>query len=339
MVPAPAEVARGASELVLREQTLHRELAGHGLVLPGLAVGIGIPAAAIMLPIGALMIVSGNDYNDHYDEYYADDPAYPATEGTHERRVGLALVTTGVLATAAALYGSFKIHSVRGRRRAAELELAAIRALRLVSASGGPTTAPLLGADEISEQVSRQESRTNLTSRGRMMITGGVTVSLDSPSGSARHWNLGLTPGFAYFIKDRFALGAYLLVARGEEEPELGVGRQTLTLGGGVRAIYEIRVGPNVGLWVWPSAGFAWVRKNYDLALPPGLDLDSLPYQVQTEFSSKVFSMGLGLPLMFHLTESWGIGTGPDLTYWLPVGDSGRRVSRIALSSFLVGSF
>ena len=274
------DVARASSKLEARELVLQRELAGHPLVLPGLAVGIGIPAAAILLPIGALLIEDGNTYKD-----YPDDPAYSPTEGAHTRRVGASLVSAGILGMAAAIYGSMKIHSVRGRRRAAELELAAIRALRIASGGGAPATASLFGAADVSDQVSRQKRGTSLTSRGKKMITGGVTLGLTSPNGHTRRWNLGLTPGFAYFVADRLAIGATLLISRGDEDLGYGLSRQSLAMGGGLRVIYELSVGSNVGVWVWPSLGYAWIVNHDEIpGPPPSYYYDSQPTQVQTGF-------------------------------------------------------
>ncbi|MFT3926398.1 MAG: hypothetical protein QM778_27890 [Myxococcales bacterium] len=285
----------------------------------------GFLLSRFLLPIGALLVEDGNTYKD-----YPDDPAYSPSEGARERRIGATLLAAGILATAATIYGSIKIHSVRKRRRAAELELAAIRALRLVSGSGAPTAASF-GADDVAEQVSRQKKTTKLTSRGRRMLTGGVTIGLDSPSGYSRHWNLGLTPGFAYFIAERFAIGASLLVSRQDEALGYGFNRQSLVMGGSVHAIYEARVGANVGLWLWPALGVAWVHNNYHVPY----DYDSYS-STQTDFRSTALSFGIAMPLVVHLTESWGLGAGPNFTYWW---GTDPNLSRVALSSFLIGSF
>lgn len=327
-VPTPGEVARASDELELREQTLRKELAGHPLVLPGLAIGIGVPAAAILLPIGAILLADGKSYED-----YLDDPVYPQEEGARVRRNARILLVSGVLATAALVYGSFKVRSLRERRRAARYELAAIRVLRTV---GGSAEGLSITGDDVSAEVSRQEQGRSVTSRGRMMLTGGLFMGLDKPVNGVWHWNLGLSPGFAYFVADRIALGAYLIASRIDEDLGYGTSRTTLAMGGGVRAIYEIPVGSDAGLWVWPSLGYIWARSRYDL---PGAPSDSYgEWSYDTEFRSNALVFGLALPLMFHLTNSLGIGAGPDLAYWMR-SSNGGAFTRLTLGTFLVGSF
>jgi hypothetical protein len=129
---------------------------------------------------------------------------------------------------------------------------------------------------------------------------------------------------------------------RSEERFSPSLSRRDLSIGGGFRLIYEIGLGPRLGLWAWPYVGYAWQHSQFPrqqsscASLPAELRsfcLTSSPRQQ----SDHVFRFGLLLPLMFHLTQSWAIGAGP--RFEVDVAVSSTETLSYGLASQLIGSF
>jgi hypothetical protein len=309
-------VASAQHELSAREHALHAELNRHPMVLPGLALGLGIPIFMTTVPIGAILLANAGNDSD--------------SGAAHERRVGAGLLAAGAVGLAGIIYGAIQIRRARRQRLLAEYELRAIAVQRLVLASHLPAAAlaPQLGAQ--AARASAAKRVRPMTTRGRTLLTGGIDVGYDSSSGFV---SLRFTPGFGFFVRDRLALGAFLEVTRGEDRDVAST--RNLSLGGGFRLIYELGLGDRLGLWFWPYLGYAW--RQSEISDPPiYCPSDRLSYcPAQRRTTHHVFRFGLLLPLMFHLTESWAIGVGPRFEYDYASG----HVFTTGIASQLSGSF
>jgi hypothetical protein len=333
-VPSPESAARLAlQQLDLRETTLKADLDRHPLVLPGLALGVGIPATAVMVPIGALLLADAGD---------ASDPG-----SQHSRRVGALVLGTGALAFAAAIYGSIQIAKLREQRRHAQYELRAISVQRLMLGTGSAPARLSAAAQLKSEELPTRRRGTSLTSRGRVLLTGGFDLSLFSKwSDGDKHWGVGIEPGFGYFVRDRLAFGAFTNVSRSEEDFDPLRTRRDRSVGAGMRMIYEIVLGERTGLWLWPYFGYLWQNSEFRVRAPSCGPTITSQGQVCSVFShplakgertEHLFRFGLLLPVMFHLTEHWGLGAGPRAEFGYAL--SGNTVTNMGFSSQLLGSF
>jgi hypothetical protein len=339
---AQTELASGSAlraalvRLDARERELRRDVPARPMRAPATLLGLGLPAALVLVPIGALL-VADSVWTQH-DEYSA---GY-----MRERVIGSVLLTAGVAFTAAAIWGAVTIHKRRRKVRLAESELRAISVQRMVLAEGVVPSlddaAPPRNGIAFAELDPPRGSGPSWTARGRTLLTGSIGAQLASGDDiGGRRWGLNITPGFARFVRDRLAVGGFLTFARSDAVYSPGEMRRDFTLGGGVRMIRDIQLGERTSLWLWPYAAVAWTRSHFShqptqvcpVQAPAYLchELDS------SDRSRLLLRFGVELPLMFQLTKSWGVGAGPYFEY--AYGVWGADIEELGLSSHLVGSF
>lgn len=327
---SPEAVARAENQLNAREQVLHAELAKHPMVLPGLAVGLGIPLFIVSLPWAAIKLANAN---------FEGDEGYDSSGADHERRVGAGLLVASAVGLAGVIYGALTIRRARKQRLLAEYELRAIAVQRSMLASQLPAAA--LAPSTAMRAVQKPDSAQfrPMTKRGRILLTGGVDLSYIDHVG---YFSLRFTPGFGFFTRDRLALGAFMEVSRAQNADTFSYTRD-LTVGGGFRLIYELGLGERTGLWFWPYLGYAWRQIETEVPLPSFCgaqdNVIECPFRGPQEQKriDRVFRLGMLLPVMFHLAESWAIGIGPRFEY--DYGTASKHDFATGIASQLAGSF
>jgi hypothetical protein len=132
------------------------------------------------------------------------------------------------------------------------------------------------------------------------MINGQISGYWSDSKGllTQPDWQLGASPGFAYFVVDRLALGALCGASYAAGRAE------TTTVSGGPQGYYAIVLGDRVSLLV---AVAALVTKNWTSV--------TLPYIGEQQQDALRFQVGVGLPLLFHVSEHVALGFGPDFRF------------------------
>jgi hypothetical protein len=166
-----------------------------------------------------------------------------------------------------------------------------------------------------------------LTDRGRVMLTGtvGGWYSPDEPGTRSARWSVDLRPGFYWFVQNRFAVGGYLNV--GVQRRQVRVESTAVGAGGGLQILYEVVLGERLGLVLSPWLGYGWWRE--------GFEADFAFYH------SQALEFGLSLPLLFHLSDSVGVGFGPyaDLNLGIGVPTDQSLQQRYGVTSTFFWSF
>jgi len=151
-----------------------------------------------------------------------------------------------------------------------------------------------------SAQAEAQSLAEHFSQQHDWMINGQVSGYWSDSKGMLTQpdWQIGASPGFAYFIVDRFAIGALggASYAAGRAE--------TTTVSGGPQAYYAIVLGERVSILV---AFAALIAKNWTNV--------TLPYVGEQQQDALRFQLGVGLPLLFHVSEHVALGFGPDFRF------------------------
>jgi hypothetical protein len=170
-----------------------------------------------------------------------------------------------------------------------------------------------------------------LTSRGRFMPGGEVSAfwSNDQPTLFGNYatystWDLSVAPSLVYFVRDDIGIGiagggGY---RRGKLSPRERYSTSEWSIG--ATFVWNVSLGARFSLMLRPFLGYAWAEQKDHVIFPsefagpnvlvPGaLDDDPLFVGVTSRLSYVRFA--LSLPVVYAITDSVGIGIGPNFLY------------------------
>lgn len=162
-------------------------------------------------------------------------------------------------------------------------------------------------------QSTADNSTSHLTSRSRIMLTGGVNISFANDSGTTaggKRWSTQVSPGITYFLRERIGLGAFASLGY-HNRPWGG----DLAVGGGIQGMFDAPLSERVSLFVNPWWSVHWTRTSRphpwvfaDTEIGPTLTTD------RQHASGWFTQLGVFLPIMLKLNAHLGLGIGPYAT-------------------------
>jgi hypothetical protein len=182
------------------------------------------------------------------------------------------------------------------------MKVGSIRWVVAALALGG---APVAAAQETSQQenpIARAESSTSagmFGDKGQLVLSQDLQFRLTYNTAGSDNFNVVLSPGADYFIKQNLSVGA---------DASLGLifqpGDNATSVGAHVRAGYNLPYDQNISFWPKVSVGFVYNKTTTFLFGPDGT----------------FFQIGAFAPVVLHPASHFFVGFGPDLDILL--GDS-----------------
>jgi hypothetical protein len=148
------------------------------------------------------------------------------------------------------------------------------------------------------------------------VVTGAFNVSVDRwfySETEDESFAALVAPSLDYFVVQNFSVGANLVFAYTNTESSLGIpfDRTSTLYGAGLRAGYNVRFSRLVSLWLRPGVGI-W-RRHVDQS---GIIYDGSGTNLVSfdeEFDQTAVWVDLYLPFLFHPSEHFFLGIGPEV--------------------------
>ncbi|MDB4975158.1 MAG: hypothetical protein JWN48_3499 [Myxococcaceae bacterium] len=191
-----------------------------------------------------------------------------------------------------------------------------------------------------------------LTDRGRLLVDGSVGgyASNNARSPGLTRYNdrsVWVSPALTYFVLDHIGLGGYVDFDAQQKRIYPQLTRHSFDLGAGLQTTLELPLSPRLGLLLRVSAGYThrWVR-----AIEGGsffsTGAEGRTQQQRTPLPGQGipdtfhgFQGSVFVPLVFHVSDSVGLGLGPYLEWDVYAAKPRLDQLRVGASSWIACSF
>jgi len=176
--------------------------------------------------------------------------------------------------------------------------------------------------------AAKESSGAAFGARGQISPSGGVSLSYTSVGGSSMT-RFTFAPGALYFIRDNIAVGAGL--SFGMTSGTYG----STSFGITPEAAYNYSLGGKLS--VFPTLSLGFVRTSTKAPVVTMVGTPPMPVTSTATSSNSNLTIGVFVPVLYHIAEHFYLGGGPDLTQQLT--GAGSKSTVLALQSVIGGYF